>query len=242
MPGTTTNADDSTRLRKRDLAWIGAKEIKVLLGVGAGALARIAGALVLLGIGLAVASNFVAGHGFWWRLLLVVVALAAGLVEGVILGMHYALAAIIVGAVQRYHIAGHLLGVLFAGIERYAGQTVTGAIRRVPLQQLETAVRQTTAGWSGEDVQAGWFQRLVIRRLYRKLMKWVTMLTLAEFRRADAVDGGIELPVVRERLAARIDALVKRRVLGSIRQLTWIVAAATALVILAASMAVRLWE
>lgn len=198
--------------------------------------------MVVVGVALGVICAWIVPMGFWWRLLVAVVVWALFAVEGWFLGLKLALATVIVAAVRRFQVASRVLSVVFGTMERLLGERAMGKMQRVPLRRAEEVLGKAILPLAAPEATAGWFRRWVLGSVHRQLLKLVAAITLAEFRRADAQDGGIELDVVRERLAGKIDRLVEKRVLGGAQKLAALVAGLSIVVVLGVALGVRMWR
>jgi hypothetical protein len=227
---------------KRALVVTGIKEIGTLVGHGLWALVSTLAILAVVGLLPAAACAWMIPEKLAWRLLAALLVLTIFVAEGWLLGLKRALATMIVVAVRRFGIARRALGLLFDGMGRLLSARALDKVQRLPLRQAEELLREAIAPLSGEVESAGWFRRFIVGWVHRRLVKWVALLTLAEFRRTDADHGGIELAVVHERLAVKIDQLVEKRVLGGVRKMIWMIVGITLIVALAASVGVRMWR
>lgn len=241
MPSPDTSEVSKTSSYKRELIVTSIKEIGALLGCGIWAFVSTLALLLILGCAWGIACAAIIPEAWWWRVLVAILVLAIFAVEGWFLGLKRALAATIVAAIRRFQVASRTLGLLFAAMERLVGERALAKVERLPLRQAEELLHLAMTPLAATVESGGWFRRTIVGYVHRRLVRKVAQMTLAEFRRADAQHPGIELDLVRQRLSQTIDRHLADHLLGSVRKLTWLVVAVTALSVFAAAVTIRLY-
>lgn len=165
-----------------------------------------------------------------WKFLIVLAVLALFVAEGFIIGIKHAIASGVLAGVRRFGLASRAVNAVFDGLDR-AADTKTG--ERLQLRKAEEKLAQVIASM---NTGGGW----LLGGIQRQLLFAVGTTIVGEFRKRDAQSPGVDLAATRQQITTMIDGIVEEKATGSIQSLIWIVWAATAILAIAAAVAVRM--
>ena len=132
---------------------------------------------------------------------------------------------------KRLHLGARLLGLLFdrLGVSEGTEQgeragTVGRVVERLPLQQAEAKLRSGVDALLEERAAKRGVRAWLARALSNAALRQVEKVTLARFRTLDAAQGGVDLLVVRDELAATIDGALAQSVAAQLNKVNLLAA------------------
>jgi len=174
-------------------------------------------------------------------------ALAVGTALGVLVASKRALLGAAVYGVRSLGLGSRLIDLVFGQLLRIdefqavgqRGVAVARTVERLPLAEAERRLRAAVesliaARPEGKGVRA-WFARKIQERLLRKIEE----LTLARFREQGAASGGVDLVLVRNELAPKIDTLLTQPLEAAMLKITVLALVGAAIVSLGGAYGIR---
>lgn len=223
--------------------------IAPLIGKAIKAAMRTSGGMILLALMLLGPSFWLAAQGSAMRgLLACLLTLALCATFGVILAMKRAIGALLVAAVETARIGERslnstwcfMLEVQEAELHGERGNQLAQRIETLPLAEAEAILKRAVQAFLKVSESGGGLRGRLKRGLAETLFGHIESLTLAELRQESAASGGVDLLVVRDRMAAYIDARIVEEMQTTVRRFTYVLLLLSILLSLSGAFAIGL--
>ncbi len=204
--------------------------------------------MVVLSVLLAAASILIAADGSLLRgALAAVLALALGTGVGIVLSGKRAVGRASLHGLAALGVGARLVDLIFGRLLRLdefrpmgeRGAAAAQAVERLPLAQAEAALAKVVRSLIAERPEGSGLRAWLARAIQQRLLLKIEELTLARFREQGTREGGVDLVLVRNELAPRIDSMLREQIEGGLTRLTVLAVLGVSLVSLGAAYGIR---